>query len=164
MEILNQFGVQPVLLAAQVVNFLILLFILKKFLYKPILKVLDQRRKTIADSLKNAEEIEKKLLLTEEEKEKILAKTSLEAQKLIDETKKEIELMKEEGQNQAQQLAEQIIKKGEESAKAGVEKMRQEMMSNMAEIVGMVSEKVAKGAFDKKKQKEIVEREVRNLS
>lgn len=164
MEILSQFGVQPVLLVAQVVNFLILLFILKKFLYKPLLKVLDTRREKIAESLKNAEEIERKLLLTEEEKEKILARTSLEAQKLMDETKKEIELMKEEGKIQAQNLAAQIIKKSEESAKAEAEKMRQEMIASMAEIIGIGMEKVAKGAFDKNKQKEIIEREVRNLS
>jgi len=43
MDILNQFGIKPVLLAAQVVNFLALLFILKKFLYQPILKVLKTR-------------------------------------------------------------------------------------------------------------------------
>ena len=73
MDILNQFGVQPILLAAQVVNFLILLFILKKFLYGPILKVLDSRKKTIEQSLKNAEEIERRLLETTEEKEKVMA-------------------------------------------------------------------------------------------
>src|SRR3989344_4706705 len=112
MEILNQFGINPILLAAQVVNFLILLFILKKFLYKPILKVLEARKQKIEESLKNAEEIERKLLLTEEEKEKILAKTSLEAQKILDETKKEIEVMKEEGKVQATEIAAQIIKKG----------------------------------------------------
>ena len=60
MDILSQFGVKPILLAAQVVNFLILLFILKKFLYGPILKVLSERRKKIEDSLKNVEEIEKR--------------------------------------------------------------------------------------------------------
>ncbi len=164
MDILNQFGVQPILLVAQVVNFLILLFILKKFLYKPILRVLDERRKKIEESLKNAEEIEKKLLLTEEEKEKILAKASLEAQKIIDNTKAEIEIMKEEGKAQAQELASQIIKKAEESSLAEMEKMKQELMAHMAEIVGIGMEKITGKAFSGKDKKDLIEKEIRNLS
>mgnify|MGYP003395159155 CR=1 FL=1 len=164
MDILNQFGVQPILLAAQVVNFLILLFILKKFLYKPILKVLDERKKKIADSLKNAEEIEKRLLQTEEEKEKILAKTSQEAQKLIDETKKEIEVMKEEGKVQAEQLAAQIIKKGEETAKAEMEKMKQELTNHLGEIVTIGMEKVSGKVISSKDQQRLIDQEIKNLS
>jgi len=52
MEILKEFGIQPTLLLAQIVNFLIILFVLKKFFYKPIIKVLDARKKRIEVSLK----------------------------------------------------------------------------------------------------------------
>ena len=164
MEILQQFGVQPILLAAQVVNFLILLFILKKFLYKPLLKVLDERKKKIADSLRNAEEIEKRLAETEEKKDKVLAKTAEDVQKMLDETKKEIEVMKEEGKIQAEQLVAQIIKKGEETAHAEAEKLRQEVMSSLSEIVATGMEKITGKVFKTKEQKEIIEREVKNLS
>lgn len=151
-------------MAAQVVNFLILLFILKKFLYKPLLKVLDERKQKIADSLKNAEEIEKKLSETEEEKEKVLAKTASDIQKMMNEAKKEIEIMKDEGKVQAEQLVAQIIKKGEETARAETDRMRKEVMAQLTEIIGTGMEKVAQGAFDKKKQREIIEIQVRNLS
>ena len=164
MEILNQFGINPILLAAQAVNFLILLFILKKFLYKPILKVLEERKKKIEDSLKNAEEIEKKLQLTEDEKEKILAKTSQEAQKLLDRVKKEIELMKEEGKVEAQQEASRIIQKGQEQLKAEMEKMRQELMGNLGTFVAMGMEKMTGKVLNKKDQRDIFEKEIKNLS
>src|SRR3989344_8353758 len=110
MEILKQFGINPVLLAAQVVNFLILLFILKKFLYKPILKVLDERKRKIEESLNNATEIERKLSQTNETIEKMIGKAALDAQKMLDETKKAIVDMKEQGQLQAQQQAQIITK------------------------------------------------------
>ena len=164
MEILNQFGINPILLAAQVVNFFILLFILKRFLYKPILKVLEERKKKIEDSLKNAEEIERKLQLTEEEKEKILAKTSQEAQKLLDRVKKEIELMKEEGKVEAQQEASRIIQKGQEQLKAEMEKMRQELMGNLGTFVAMGMEKMTGKVLNKKDQRDIFEKEIKNLS
>ena len=164
MEILNQFGINPILLAAQAVNFLILLFILKKFLYKPILKVLEERKKKIEDSLKNAEEIEKKLQLTEEEKEKILAKTSQEAQKLLDGVKKEIELMKEEGKAEAQQEASRIIQKGQEQLKAEMEKMKQELMDHLGVFVAAGMEKVTGKVLNTQDQKELIDQEIKNLS
>ncbi|MBI2017880.1 F0F1 ATP synthase subunit B [Candidatus Daviesbacteria bacterium] len=164
MDILNQFGINPVLLAAQTINFLILLFLLRKFLYGPILRVLETRKKKIEESLKNAEEIERKLLLTEEEKEKILAKTAIEAGKLIDDTKKEIELMKQEGRVQAEALAAQIIKKGEASAKAEMERMQSEVMSHLSEIIALGMQKITGKALNKKEERELIEKEVRNLS
>lgn len=164
MDILDQFGVQPILLAAQVVNFLILLFILKKFLYKPVLKVLEERKQRIADSLKNAEEIERKLLQTEEEKERVLDKTQFEVEKMLNEAKREIEMMKGEGKAQAEQMAAQIIKKGGESARAEVERMRKDLMVHMVDIVALGMEKVTGKSFSKKDQKELIEKEVRNLS
>lgn len=164
MEILNQFGVQPILLAAQVVNFLILLFILKKFMYKPILKVLDQRRKTIADSLKNAEEIERRLMQTEEDRDKILAKASAEAQKIADETKKELALMREEDRQKAKDESEQIIRKAQEVARLESEKVLSETKAEIIDLVMAVFQKVTGKIVTKEDQKKIIEKEVRNLS
>lgn len=164
MEILNQFGINPVLLAAQVVNFLILLFILKKFAYGPILKVLDQRKKTIADSLKNAEEIEKQLAFTEEEKDKILAQASKEGQKMVDETKKELEALREEMKADALTQAELIIQKAHESTLAEMEKMKEELMVGVADIVAVGMEKVSGKSFSSKDKKEMIKQTVKNIS
>src|SRR5437870_10658982 len=56
MEILKNFGFEPILFIAQIVNFVIIYLILKKFLYKPVLKLLKDRKQTIAGGLKQAEE------------------------------------------------------------------------------------------------------------
>lgn len=164
MDILNQFGIKPILLAAQVVNFLILLFILKKFLYKPILKVLDERKKRIADSLKNAEEIEKRLLLTQQEREKILDEADKSAQKMLDETKKEIEILRTEMMQQAKGQADDIILKSHNQAQAEIEKMKQELMENIADIVAKGMEKVTGKLINKSEQQKIIENQVKNLS
>lgn len=163
MEILQQFGINPMLLAAQVVNFLILLFILKKFLYKPLLKVLDERRKKIEDSLKSAEEIEKRLQETNETVDKMMIKASSDIQKMMDEAKKEIGIMKEEGKLQAESIASQIIKKGEETANAEAGKISEDLMNNFARLVAFGMEKVT-GKVLNKDQKEIIEKEVKHLS
>jgi len=164
MEILNQFGINPILLAAQVVNFLILLFILKKFMYKPLLKVLDQRKKTIEDSLKNAQEIERRLLQTEEDRDKILAKASQEAQKIADETKKELTLMREEDRQKAKDESEQIIKKAQEAARLESEKVLSEAKTEIIGLVMTVFQKVTGKVVTKEDQRKIIEKEIRNLS
>ena len=163
MEILNQFGVQPILLAAQVVNFLVLLFILKKFMYAPFLKVLQQRRETIATSMKNAEEIEKKLAETEEEKEKALLLASQESKKIIDEAEKSAGEIVAQAHQKAQKDMEEILKKGVETLALEREKLQSQMREELSEIVSIALEKVISGGFDPKKQKELIDQTLKNL-
>src|SRR3989304_5856480 len=87
MEFLKEFGIQPTLLIAQIVNFLIILFLLKKFFYKPIIKLLDDRKKKIEESLKNAEEIEERLKQTEEKSAQIIEEERRNSRNLIAEAK-----------------------------------------------------------------------------
>lgn len=163
MEILNQFGINPLLLAAQVVNFLILLFILKKFLYGPILKVLEERRKRIEESLKNAESIEQKLAETNETIEKMVAKASTDAQKILDEAKKEIDLMKQEGKVQAEELSAQIIKRGEETVVTEMEKRQKEFMEGASTIVVAAVQKVIGKSLTKKEDLELVKKAIKDI-
>ncbi len=164
MNILDQFGVQPVLLAAQVVNFLILLFILKKFLYKPILKVLDERKKKIEESLKNAEEIEAKLAKTEIESEKILQKALASGQKILDETNQAAAQIMEE----ANKTAQQMLAKAADDGKKIVAMQKQELETQVRESVGTmiasVMQKVTGKKITKADQIRIIEKEVKNLS
>ena len=142
MDILNQFGVQPILLAAQAVNFLILLFILKKFLYKPILRVLEERKKRIAESLKNAEEIELQLQKTKEQSEKIIAKTLDESKKILDETNETAARILEDTHKEAEQI---LIKAGEDSKKLlELEKIHlmNQVKDNLSNIVALGLQKV----------------------
>lgn len=87
MNFFEQFGVQPVLLLAQAVNFLILLFLLNKFLFRPVLKLLDERRQKINDSIQNAEKIQLELQQIEENKDKQFTKVMAEAQLIIQDAK-----------------------------------------------------------------------------
>ncbi len=164
MDILNQFGVKPILLAAQVVNFLILLFILKKFMYKPLLKVLETRKQKIADSLKNAEEIEKRLVETNEKMDLMIAKASDEAQKIIEESKKETALYLEETKVRGEKLSAEIIKKGQESLSLEKEKMEADIRLNLSELITLALQKVTGKTLSGKDEKDMIEKEIRQLS
>ncbi|MBI3342004.1 F0F1 ATP synthase subunit B [Candidatus Curtissbacteria bacterium] len=110
MEIITkQFGIEPTLLLAQIVNFLIILFVLKKFFYKPIVKMLDERRTTIGESLKNAEEIEAKLKSTEEKTASILKSAQDQSQKIIESAQDQATKIAENAQIEAKKSTEQTI-------------------------------------------------------
>src|SRR3954470_3088437 len=81
----EQFGFNTSLFISQVISFLIVAFLLKKFAYNPIVTVLEQRRKQIADSLTNVEKIKKELAETEAARQQILAQANTQANKLIEE-------------------------------------------------------------------------------
>lgn len=163
MDILNQFGVQPVLLLAQVVNFLILLFILKRFLYKPILKVLDERKKRIEDSLKNAEEIERRLIeIASKEAESIL-RSAREGEKII----KQAGIQGAQIIEDANKSAEQIVKKAAIQAQ---ELMIQEKISfqqtlreHIADLILLIVQKVTGKTLTKHDEKRIAQDAIKSL-
>lgn len=164
MDFLKDFGVNPILLAAQVVNFFLLLLILKKFLYGPILKVLFERRKKIEDSLKNAEEIEKRLLETNEKIDKMLLKASSHAQKIVDEAKKAGVQIIEEARQKAAKDAENIIKKAVEVGRLEVERMMVEARAQLLDLAVALFHKVTGKVITNDDQKKLFEKEIRNLS
>lgn len=163
-KILAQFGVQPVLLAAQVVNFLILLFILKKFLYGPILKVLQKRKDSIAQSLKNAEEIEKRLNALSEEEQKRILKAAEQGEKIIKEATETSVQIIEEGKKKYEDLMERAIMDAKNVAQVQQTKILQEIRKNLADIVSLALEKITDKVLTQKEKQEIIEKEVKNLS
>lgn len=164
MEILNQFGINPLLLAAQAVNFVVLLLILKKLLYKPLLKVLEERRTKIAESLKNAEEIEKRLNETTEREAEVLLKAAKEGEKMIKSAGEQAAQIIEQGTKEYERL----VNKGVEDAKNLVqiekEVMMRQVKEGIADLVALAFKKVTGKTLTEKDKKTILEKEIRNIS
>lgn len=86
-ELVKSLGIEWPLMVAQMVNFAILLFILERFVYKPVMKMLDERREGIAESVKREKQIADKLAGMEAERQKLLAETRAESQRIIEQAK-----------------------------------------------------------------------------
>lgn len=114
-ELLENLEIKWQLLLAQAVNFFILLFLLKKFLYKPMLKFLRERKEAIEEGLKKSELAEQKFQEMREVQAKELAKTRKEAQKIIEQSKESAESFRAEILNKARGESEDIFSKAEKS-------------------------------------------------
>ena len=106
-ELVSQLGLDWKLLLSQGVNFLILLTVLTIFVYKPLSRLMEERRKKIEFGLMGAEEAEKKLKEIDHIKEEKLAEADKNALKLIGEAEKR-------GQNRFEEILESAENKAEE--------------------------------------------------
>src|SRR5438093_9829067 len=81
------FGWKPWLFFSQVISFVIVALLLRRFAYKPIQAVLEERRRQIEEAQLNAEKIKTQLAEAEQRYSDILAKANADAQKIIDEAR-----------------------------------------------------------------------------
>ena len=156
MEIFKDFGIQPILLLAQIINFVILLFLLKRFLYKPILKVLDERKKRIETSLKQAEEIQKKFVEANIEQEKILDTAKLQASKIIENAKEEAKVLSRKLQEETNKEIESTLERAKSALQLEKQKMISEAKGKIVDIVALVTEKVTAKTLQKAEKEKLV--------
>src|SRR4030066_2412588 len=109
-ELLTKLGIDWKLLIAQIVNFLVLLFILWKFAYGPILAMLEKRQKKIEKGLKDAEAAGKKLEESEERQKEILKKARTEAKEIVEKAHTQAEKSKSEIAVEAKWQAEKMVR------------------------------------------------------
>ncbi len=163
MEILKQFGFETQLFIAQVVNFLLIAYILKRFLYKPILKVLKDREDKIRQSMLDTEETSRTLKKTEEEKDKILKRTRIEAEKIINDSKDLAQVEKEKILKDAKEEADKIIQDAKIQAKLEMEKMENKITDLALSLSQKILNKVLSSLFSKKEKENILERAYESL-
>ena len=98
----------------QIANFLVLMFLLKKFAYKPVLNMLDERRKSIEDAINNAETAKTEAEKMRKQYEAHLAEAKQEAQDIIAKATKLGEEMKNEIVANAQSEATKAIQRAQD--------------------------------------------------
>jgi F-type H+-transporting ATPase subunit b len=109
-ELFSQLGIDPKLLLAQGVNFLILLVVLTRFVYKPLIKLIEERRAKIELGVKGGERAEKIIKEAEEEKSGIIKKADTEAVAIISGAEKTAQKKAAEIAHQADLKAQQALR------------------------------------------------------
>ena len=115
-ETLDMLGIQWQKLIIQAVNFSIVLFLLWKFVFPPIFKVLEARKARIAEGLANADKIKAELARTEADRQKVLADAGDLANRIIAEAREAAARVSEIETQKAVAAAEQILVKAREAA------------------------------------------------
>ena len=141
-DVLQRFGVDWPKFITTTINFCIVLFVLHRFAYKPLLKLLDERRERIEKSVKEAEQIKVELAKTEAARQEVLDKAHAQSQRLIDEAKISAAKVEEKKIHEATAQAEEIIRKAHASAVQDRDKQFSELKKQVGRLVVDTTSKV----------------------
>src|SRR5213082_3429 len=158
------FGWDPKLFFSQVISFIIVAYLLKRFAYKPILGVLEQRRQQIAQAQLNAEKIKQQLAESEQRHAAILAKANDEAQKMIDEARTSAGHLAERKQQEAIAAAEQIVAKAREASVIEHERTMESLKRELGRLVVDTTAKVAGKVLTPEDQQRLQQEAARHVA
>jgi F-type H+-transporting ATPase subunit b len=158
------FGWNPWLFFSQVISFVIVAILLRRFAYKPILNVLEERRRRIEEGQLNAEKIKRQLDEAEKRYSEILAKANAEAQKMIDEARESSAHLAERKQKEAIAAAEQIIAKAREASAIEHERTMDSLKQELGRLVVDTTAKVTGKVLTPEDQQRLQEEALSQLA
>ena len=151
-------GINLVYLISHVINFLLLLWLLKKFAYEPVLRMLAERRQRIEEGLKAADLAREEAARQRAELERQLEEERRKAQERIAAATRQTEQLREQIIAEARAEAERIIAEAREQAQLERERILQEARRQIAELSLLVAQKVVGESLDEAKHHQLIEK------
>jgi F-type H+-transporting ATPase subunit b len=161
MELL--FDTNPGLIVWTIVSFLILLIVLAKYAWKPILQMLGDREHQIRSALEQADRARAEAADMMKQNEKNLARAEEEYQKMIREGKAIAEKLKDDIVVKARQQAEQELKKAAEEIQRNLEAAKLQLRSEVADLAIQAAEKILEETLDENRQKKLTDSVINKL-
>ena len=141
-NLFETFGIHWSLLIAQVVNFFLVVLVLKKFAFGPIQALLEQRRERIVAGEEKLKRIEKQLAESEATSAAAIAKANEDAQRLIAEAKEGAASFSQQKAQEATAQAQQILVKAEAAANADRQRISAELKREFGRLVSSTTSQV----------------------
>ena len=138
----EQFGIELKSVIMQMVSFLILFFVFRKFVIKPTLSTMGERNAKIAAGLKNAEETQARLTAAAQESAQIVRTAQLDAQKFVEEARKAAKEFSEKQQAEAVARAADTLAKAQQAIALEHKKMLDQARTEIARLVVKTTEQV----------------------
>jgi F-type H+-transporting ATPase subunit b len=148
----------------QLITFVIVLFVLKRWVLPKLIATLDERRQTLEKSLVQAKQTEETLAKAEAKAEEILARARAQADQALAEAKKASGSFIANAETAAAQRAGIIIREAEARLNEEREKLRQELRGELAELVADATERIIHEKLDAKRDMSLVERAIRGIT
>ena len=163
-QVADQFGLNGWALLSQIISFSLVAYLLYRFAYHPILNVLEERRKTIADSLKNAEAIKTQLAEAQRRSDEIISNANADSSKMIEEARTAAKQVGERESQRAVQQAAEIIQKAREAGEAEQKRLMAELKKELSRLIVDTTAKVTGKVLTAADQRKITEEATRELA
>ncbi len=153
----------PGLFLWTILTFLVLLGLLTKFAWKPLLAMLDRREEIIRQSLDDAEKAKHELQRLQQESKEILSKARVEAQSILAKTRSEAEKLKGEIRQKAKAQADSILRDAEKQIQVETEKAMAMLKSDVVDLSLVVASKLIKRNLSKEDNQSLIEESLKQF-
>lgn len=160
--IFGALGIDWQMLLFQVIGFVILVWLMGKFVYPILMKQVDQRQKTIDDSLKAAHEAEKKAASAEESIDKQLATAKREARDIVATAKDEASAMLDAANKKAKSQAEHLVASAREDIDKEVLAARKTLYNDTVELVAQATGKVIDATYSASLDNKLIDTSIKS--
>jgi F-type H+-transporting ATPase subunit b len=144
-------------LIAQLVNFLILLVVLRLLLWKPILKILDERKQRIEEGLQRSEEAANQAEASEQEARRVIDEARVEAREATARAQEAVARLREGLEAQARTEADQIVSRAREEISLERVQAVQQLRSEFAELTIRAAERVVGQSIDQSAHQRLID-------
>ena len=161
--LLGTFGINIQLFLAQLLNFAIVVFVLSKWVFKPLMKKMDERRGIVEEGLRKASEAEEALRGAKASEEQIIKEARDQSKEIVDEGKARGEYEKQTRIQKSTEIIAQQLKESKEQALRIIDEERALAKSELANLIGTATEKVTKKAIDTKSHRALIDEAISEL-
>lgn len=156
LDILGKLGFDWKLALMNLVNVALLFWLLKRYLFRPVVKIIDERRKVIKDGVDNAKKAETDLLMAQRKAQELIDEAKVEANKIVerahDAAKETGESMKEK----ARKEIELLIQQAKKNIDIDKREMKESLRKETVEIVILAVEKIMGEKLDQKSDTKMI--------
>lgn len=154
---LKALGINLPSLIAQLLNFFLLLAILYLVAYKPVMRMLDERRRRIQEGIRASEEAKERLAQTEKEVQAQLERARQEGQALIGQAQQISARIQEESRQQARQEAEQLLGRARSEIQLERDSAIAQLRREFADLTVRAAERVIRRSLDREAHRHLIE-------
>lgn len=155
-------GVNATGLVAQIINFILLLVILRAVAYKPIMNMLDQRAARIKESVDNAERIKQQLASAQQDYAAQIEQARKESQAIIVQADQIGERIRQEAQAEARKEAEEFLAKAQAQIERDKRQAVAELRKEVADVAIMAAGKIVARSLDSEAHYRLIEETLRD--
>lgn len=154
---MHQLGIEPATIVVEMVGFVLLLLLLKRFLWVPVTRHLDSRQRDIAQTYDKVEQTRQEMERLRSEYEQRLANIEAEARAQIQEAVKEAQQVREQILAEARQQAEKMVRDAEETIRYERERALAEMRTQVVELTLLATSRILQESVDDARHRKMVE-------
>ena len=154
---MDELGLNVPVLVAQLVNFFLLLVVLRLFLYRPILDMLDRRSQRIRDGIEAADKSQAQASQAEDEVSRQLEEARRQGQALLAQAQEAAKRVQDEATEQAKREAETLLERARSEIQLERDQAIAELRREFADITVSAAEKVINQSLDRQAHQRLID-------